>query len=70
MGAKEKADQHWDLLRELVNKLMKECLADAAEMVKEDHTGDLAGKLFDARWQAFVHDTDKGLFDDKGLFED
>ncbi len=65
------AENHWDSVRKLINKLMRECLCDAIEMAEEDphkhaipysETAYLAGKLFDARWQAIVHDTDAGLF--------
>lgn len=50
------AQKHWDDVRNLTNKLMKECLADAVEMAEEDshvpygECAYLAGKLFDARY--------------------
>ncbi len=51
------ANEHWDVIRKLCNKLMRECLSDAVEMVREveeirfSESAYLAGKLFDARWQ-------------------
>ena len=60
------AEDHWDMVRKLVNNLLGECITDAAEMIGGDVTFSdvayLAGKLFDARWQGIVHDTDAGLF--------
>ena len=81
MSGKDKAKEHWDTLRKLVNKLMKECVEDAteifghsafpevktlADMPSNTYTSisSLAGKLFDARFEAFKHDNDAGAFED------
>ncbi len=73
MGGKEEAQKQLEEIRELANKIMQECFDDAMKIAtaessfiphNEDRIANVAFKLFDVRWEAFVHDSDAGLFEE------